>query len=88
MLAGFGADNIIKVATDEHDAIIAEKMPVLDESTIVCLQAGNVKTGAIDPIKDICLIAKEKGAYVHIDGALVCGQGFLPKNLNLQRDVN
>jgi glutamate/tyrosine decarboxylase-like PLP-dependent enzyme len=69
MLAGFGLDEIIKVPTDDEGRIIPEKMPELDSSTLVCLQAGNVNTGSIDPIKGICLRAKEKGAWVHVDGA-------------------
>lgn len=67
--AGFGTDNLIRVPTDDQGRMIAEKMPALDESTLVCAQAGNVNTGAIDPIKDIGILAKEKGAWVHVDGA-------------------
>jgi glutamate/tyrosine decarboxylase-like PLP-dependent enzyme len=69
ILAGFGLDEIIKVPTDDQGRIISEKIPELDASTLVCVQAGNVNTGAIDPIKKICLEAKDKGAWVHVDGA-------------------
>src|SRR6476620_8509559 len=69
ILAGFGLDEIIKVPTDDQGRIIAEKIPELDASTLICVQAGNVNTGAIDPIKKICLAAKDKGAWVHVDGA-------------------
>ncbi|MEO5996907.1 MAG: aminotransferase class V-fold PLP-dependent enzyme [Chitinophagaceae bacterium] len=69
VLAGFGLDNLVKVPTDDQGRIIADRMPEMDESTMVCLQAGNVNTGAIDPIRDICLQAREKGTWVHIDGA-------------------
>jgi glutamate/tyrosine decarboxylase-like PLP-dependent enzyme len=69
MMAGFGLDNLVRVPADEQGRIIASKMPELDESTLVCLQAGNVNTGAIDPIRDICRQANEKRAWVHIDGA-------------------
>ena len=69
VFAGFGSENLVRVPTDDEGRIMAEKMPALDESTLVCVQAGNVNTGAIDPIKDICLLAKEKGAWVHVDGA-------------------
>ncbi len=69
IFAGFGTDNLIRIPTDEQGRIITEKMPALDESTLVCLQAGNVNTGAIDPIEKICHLAKEKGSWVHIDGA-------------------
>jgi glutamate/tyrosine decarboxylase-like PLP-dependent enzyme len=69
MFAGFGIDNLIKVPADEQGRIRADKMPPLDDSTIVCIQAGNVNTGAIDPIKEICLKAQQSGAWIHIDGA-------------------
>ena len=69
LLAGFGMDNLIKVSTDDQGRIIPDNFPELDSSTFVCLQAGNVNTGAIDPVRDICLAAKQKGAWVHIDGA-------------------
>ena len=69
ILAGFGLDNLIRVPTDEQGRIIDQNFPDLDESTLVCLQAGNVNTGAIDPVKNICLAAKEREAWVHIDGA-------------------
>jgi len=69
LLAGFGLDNLIKVPTDDQGRIIPDNFPELDSSTLVCLQAGNVNTGALDPVESICLAAKEKGAWVHIDGA-------------------
>lgn len=69
LLAGFGLDNLIKVPTDDQGRIIPDNFPEIDASTFICLQAGNVNTGAIDPVKNICLAAKEKGAWVHIDGA-------------------
>jgi glutamate/tyrosine decarboxylase-like PLP-dependent enzyme len=69
LLAGFGLDNLIKVPTDDQGRIIQDSFPEIDASTLVCLQAGNVNTGAIDPVKNICIAAKEKGAWVHIDGA-------------------
>src|ERR671916_296015 len=37
--------------------------------TIVCAQAGNVNTGAFDPLREICEAAHEAGAWVHVDGA-------------------
>ena len=36
---------------------------------IVCIQAGNVNSGAFDPAGDICDIAHAGGAWVHVDGA-------------------
>src|SRR5690606_37394179 len=37
--------------------------------TIVCLQAGEVHTGAFDPFTEVVPLAKEHGSWVHIDGA-------------------
>ena len=37
--------------------------------TIVCAQAGNVNTGAVDPLRDIAAAAHERGAWLHVDGA-------------------
>jgi glutamate/tyrosine decarboxylase-like PLP-dependent enzyme len=36
----------------------------------VCAQAGNVNTGAFDPIREVCRIAHREGAWVHVDGAI------------------
>lgn len=69
LLAGFGLENLIKVPTDSQGRIVPEAFPPLDASTFVCLQAGNVNTGVIDPVREICQEAKEKGAWVHVDGA-------------------
>lgn len=37
--------------------------------TIVCAQAGNVNSGAIDPLPAICQLAHQRAAWVHVDGA-------------------
>jgi glutamate/tyrosine decarboxylase-like PLP-dependent enzyme len=47
----------------------ADRLPALSNSSIVCLQAGNVNTGALDPAGVICEAAWVKGAWVHVDGA-------------------
>ena len=48
---------------------LRELVATLDGPTIICAQAGNVNTGAIDPLREIASIAKEKNAWVHVDGA-------------------
>jgi glutamate/tyrosine decarboxylase-like PLP-dependent enzyme len=37
--------------------------------TIVCAQAGNVNTGAFDPFAEIADAVRDRGAWLHIDGA-------------------
>ncbi|MGH9676247.1 MAG: pyridoxal phosphate-dependent decarboxylase family protein, partial [Candidatus Acidiferrum sp.] len=56
-----------------------DKLPSLNERTIVCIQAGNVNTGAFDPAAEICARAREKGAWVHVDGAFGLWAGASPK---------
>ena len=36
---------------------------------IVCAQAGNINTGAVDPLEAICAAAHDHGAWVHVDAA-------------------
>ena len=47
----------------------AKDFPALRGPAIVCMQAGNINTGAFDPFDDIVPLAHEAGAWVHVDGA-------------------
>lgn len=66
-LLGIGTDRIEWVPCDDQGRMDAEKMPTPDETTIILTQAGNVNSGASDPIAGI--VAKANGAWVHVDGA-------------------
>ena len=68
-LLGLGRDRVIRVPTDAQGRMRADSLPMLDDRTIICLQAGNVNTGAFDPAAEICAQAKAAGAWVHVDGA-------------------
>ncbi len=73
-LLGLGTDVLEPVATDANGAIIPDDLAAVLAAgpagpTIVCLQAGNVNTGAVDPLRASCEIAHERGAWVHVDGA-------------------
>ena len=48
-LLGFGRNRLLTVPTDEQGRMRADALPELSGPTIVCLQAGNVNTGAFDP---------------------------------------
>jgi glutamate/tyrosine decarboxylase-like PLP-dependent enzyme len=61
----------------------ADKLPKLNERTVVCIQAGNVNTGAFDPATEICARAREQGAWVHVDGAFGLWANASPKYSNL-----
>jgi glutamate/tyrosine decarboxylase-like PLP-dependent enzyme len=68
-MLGLGRSRVITVPADGQGRMRADALPPLDEHTIVCVQAGNVNTGAFDPAKEICARAREAGAWVHVDGA-------------------
>lgn len=68
-MLGFGRNRVVRAAVDSQGRIDANRFPAIDGPTIICTQAGNVNTGAFDPVGDICDLAKPKGAWVHVDGA-------------------
>ncbi len=68
-LLGLGRNRVIKVPTDSQGRLRADALPPISGPTIVCTQAGNVNTGAFDPISAICDLAHRSGAWVHVDGA-------------------
>jgi glutamate/tyrosine decarboxylase-like PLP-dependent enzyme len=68
-VVGLGRDRVIEVPVDDQGRMRADSFPDLAAPAIVCLQAGNVNTGAFDPMAEIIPRAKEAGAWVHVDGA-------------------
>jgi glutamate/tyrosine decarboxylase-like PLP-dependent enzyme len=84
-LGGFGRKRVTIVQTDEQGRMRADKLPALSERSIVCIQAGNVNSGAFDPAGEICERAREAGAWVHVDGAFGLWAGVSPKYAGLTR---
>ncbi len=68
-ILGLGRSRVTKVPADAQGRLRADRLPALAGPTIICLQAGNVNTGAFDPIGEICDRAHAAGAWVHVDGA-------------------
>jgi glutamate/tyrosine decarboxylase-like PLP-dependent enzyme len=68
-LLGFGRERVTRVPVDGQGRMLVGELPQMDEMTIVCTQAGNVNTGAFDPVAEICAPAHKSGAWVHVDGA-------------------
>jgi glutamate/tyrosine decarboxylase-like PLP-dependent enzyme len=82
-LAGFGTKRVLTVEADAQGRMRADKLPKLSERTIICIQAGNVNTGAFDPATEICARAKQQGAWVHVDGAFGLWANASPKYRHL-----
>ncbi|AET61998.1 pyridoxal-dependent decarboxylase [Paenibacillus terrae HPL-003] len=68
-MLGIGRDMVEVVPTDDQGRMIIGKLPPLDSKTLVIAQAGNVTGGAFDSIEEICTLANQASAWVHVDGA-------------------
>jgi glutamate/tyrosine decarboxylase-like PLP-dependent enzyme len=68
-IVGLGRDRAIVLPVDGQGRIDARDLPALPDPAIVCLQAGNVNTGASDPFGPLIDWAKMHQAWVHVDGA-------------------
>jgi glutamate/tyrosine decarboxylase-like PLP-dependent enzyme len=66
----------------------ADALPKLSGPTIICTQAGNVNSGAVDPIADICQHAHAAAAWVHVDGAFGLWASASPVLAHLTRGVD
>src|SRR6185503_19927008 len=73
-LLGIGTDAVVEVAAEDSGPIRTDALADALSSdsvapTILCLQAGELNTGAFDPFPEACEVANEHGAWVHVDGA-------------------
>ncbi len=73
-LLGLGNNSVEPVLADSNGAMdIVDLARLLDAHpdtpTLVCLQAGNVNTGACDNLRAACELARAHGAWTHVDGA-------------------
>jgi glutamate/tyrosine decarboxylase-like PLP-dependent enzyme len=84
---GLGADRAVHVAADDQGAMRADALRAAlgDGRTIVCAQAGEVGSGAIDPLEEIATAAHERGAWLHIDGAFGLWAAASPRLRHLTR---
>lgn len=82
-LVGLGRERVTRVPVDEQGRMRADLLPRLEPPAIVCVQAGNVNTGAFDPMGDVVDAAKEMGAWVHVDGAFGFWAAASPRHRHL-----
>lgn len=82
-LLGYGRSRVVRVPADDQGRVIPRQLPPLDDRTIVCIQAGNVNSGAFDPAEEICSRARAAGAWVHVDGAFGLWAAAAPTRANL-----
>ncbi len=86
-LLGMGRNRLMRVPTDAQGRMMADKMPAFSGPAIVCVQAGNVNTGAFDPIAEIIEQAHRMGAWVHVDGAFGLWARVVPSMQQLTKGI-
>jgi len=86
-LLGFGSGGVERIPADDNGAMqpgpLAAALREHEGPAIVCAQAGNVNTGALDPLLPIVAAAREAGAWVHVDGAFGLWAAASPKLASL-----
>jgi glutamate/tyrosine decarboxylase-like PLP-dependent enzyme len=78
-LLGLGRERVVRVPVDGQGRLRADALPPISGPTILCLQAGNVNSGAFDPAPEIIEKAQAAGAWVHVDGAFGLWAAAAPK---------
>ena len=72
-LLGIGTGAIVEIAADAQGrmspAALRATLDGHEGPTIVCAQLGEVNSGAFDPIAEIAELARDSGAWLHVDGA-------------------
>ncbi|HZV44920.1 MAG TPA: pyridoxal-dependent decarboxylase [Saprospiraceae bacterium] len=83
-LAGFGTENLVSIETDEHLALLPDKLEQAIRAdrqngfipTCIVSTFGTTGVGAIDPIPEISDIANRYGIWHHVDAAYL-GTGLM-----------
>jgi glutamate/tyrosine decarboxylase-like PLP-dependent enzyme len=72
-MLGLGRERIVSIEADEQGRmradVLAATLAQVTGPVIVCAQAGNVNTGAFDPLAPIAAAVRERGGWLHVDGA-------------------
>ena len=81
---GLGRERVRRVAVDGQGRMLPEALAAVLEATagrptLVCAQAGNVNTGAFDPLDAIAAQCRARGAWLHVDGAFGLWAGASPR---------
>lgn len=87
-LLGLGRSRVVRVPVDAQGRMRADALPRLAGPTIVCAQAGNVNTGAVDPLEQIADHAAQAGAWLHVDGAFGLWAAASPALAPLVRGID
>src|SRR5262245_53463441 len=86
-ILGLGRNRVLRVPVDAQGRMRVSHLPPLSGPAIVCTQAGNVNTGAFDPVAEVCERAHAAGAWVHVDGAFGLWAAAAPSRAHLAQGI-
>lgn len=90
-LLGLGGSRLRRVPTDGQGRMRADALGSMLESVkgpcIVCAQAGNVNSGAFDPLEEIAGITHRHRGWLHVDGAFGLWAAAAPGRAHLVRGI-
>jgi glutamate/tyrosine decarboxylase-like PLP-dependent enzyme len=88
---GFGK-RVVPVPTDTEgrmdSAALAQAMAEGGGPAIVIAQAGQMDTGAFDPMREIASICRQHGAWLHVDGAFGLWARAVPEMAELTAGID
>ncbi len=86
-MLGLGKSRVIRVPCDNQGRMKAAELPRVSGPVILCIQAGNVNTGAFDPADELCDKARRLDAWVHVDGAFGLWANAVPEKKHLTKGI-
>ncbi|MEO6392952.1 MAG: aminotransferase class V-fold PLP-dependent enzyme [Pyrinomonadaceae bacterium] len=91
-MLGLGRDRVIKVPADEQGRMrpdrLKDALSGIDLPVLVCAQAGNVNTGAFDPLDEIAPLVAERKGWLHVDGAFGMWAAASPELRHLTKGID
>jgi glutamate/tyrosine decarboxylase-like PLP-dependent enzyme len=84
-VVGLGRKRLVGVPVDDQGRMRADAIPELTRPSIVCVQSGNVNTGAFDPIREIAARVRSFNVpvWIHVDGAFGLWARVAPERAHL-----
>jgi glutamate/tyrosine decarboxylase-like PLP-dependent enzyme len=83
-MLGLGRGRVIRIPTDGQGRMKPDELRSvlagIGTPVLVCAQAGNVNTGAFDPIAEIASCVRDHSGWLHVDGAFGMWAAVSPKH--------
>jgi glutamate/tyrosine decarboxylase-like PLP-dependent enzyme len=90
-MLGLGRERVIRVPADAQGRMRADKLQAalagINTPVLVCAQAGNVNTGAFDPLPDIVPLVRACQGWLHVDGAFGLWAAASPELQHLTKGI-